>query len=158
MRRICVENQARDDHRPVTGPTLPLTPGGSRTPRLAVAQVGARGRGVVATTAFAQGELLESCPVLVLPAEQWPLLESTDLFGYLFAFGERMEHAAIALGLGSLYNHSYAPCATYVKDWNAGMIHFYALRAITPGEEITVNYNNGRAEDRTPLWFDVLEE
>ena len=43
--------------------------------------------------------------------------------------------AAIALGLTSLLNHSYAPNCTFIRHIDALMIELVALRDIAPGEE-----------------------
>ena len=62
---------------------------------------------------------------------------------------------ALALGYGSLYNHSYRPNARY-DDVGQRTKLFTALRAIEPGEEITINYN-GDPEDGSPVGFEVIE-
>ncbi|HNE48113.1 MAG TPA: SET domain-containing protein-lysine N-methyltransferase, partial [Saprospiraceae bacterium] len=60
---------------------------------------------------------------------------------------------AIALGYGSLYNHSYNPNARYEVDFDEEVIRFYTLSTIKAGGEITVNYN-GDWQDQNPVWFD----
>ena len=117
-----------------------------------------KGRGVFALVKFARGEMIEATPVILIPAEQWHHIEPTVLALYIYNFGPtaEQEHAAIALGNGSLYNHSYRPNAEYIKDWPEQLIRFVAIRDIEPGEEITVNYN-GSSEDQTPIWFEVNE-
>ena len=115
-----------------------------------------KGRGVFAKKRIARDDTIETAPVLLIPAEQWRHIEPTVLALYIYNFGStaEQEHAAIALGYGSLYNHSYQPNAQYIKDWATQTIRFVALRAIEPNEEITVNYN-GRPESREPIWFEV---
>jgi len=61
---------------------------------------------------------------------------------------------AIALGYGSLYNHSYTPNAHY-RDIGRRSKEFLAVRDIAAGEEITVNYN-GDPQDRTAVDFEVV--
>ncbi|HMF56032.1 MAG TPA: SET domain-containing protein [Pyrinomonadaceae bacterium] len=130
--------------------------GGHARPALEVRSTSEKGRGVFACTGFTRGEVIEVSPVIVIPAEQWHHIEPTVLALYIFNFGPQGEHAAIALGFGSLYNHSFSPNAEYVKSWEERLIRFIALRDIEAGEEITVNYN-GSPGDRTPIWFDVRE-
>jgi hypothetical protein len=113
----------------------------------------AKGRGVFAGRAFAMGELVEAATVLVIPAEQWHHIEPTVLALYIFNFGPEGEHAAIALGYGSLYNHSYSPNADY--EHGDKVLVYRALRDIEAGEEITVNYN-GRPSDHSPVGFEVV--
>ena len=62
---------------------------------------------------------------------------------------------ALALGYGSLYNHSFRPNARY-DDVGPQTKEFTAMRDIAPGEEITVNYN-GEPTSRAAVWFEVLE-
>ena len=114
-----------------------------------------KGRGVFALRPFSRGERIESAPVIVIPAAEWPLVEKTVFYHYTYSWGERLEDAAVALGCGSLYNHSYTPNAEYVRRLAEQRIDFVALRDIAPGEEITINYN-GAAEDQSPLWFEPL--
>ena len=123
-----------------------------------VRPIAAKGRGVFALAKFAGDEVIETAPVILIPAEQWHHIEPTVLALYIYNFGPTaaQEHAAIALGYGSLYNHSFKPNATYIKDWNEQVIRFVALRDIQQGEEITVNYN-GSPEDQAPIWFEVKD-
>lgn len=110
------------------------------------------GRGVFAVNRIKTGEVIEVCPVLKLPAHQRQLLNTTNLFNYYFLWGEKQEHMAIALGFGSLYNHSYHPNAAYRKDYKHQTLIFRALTTINPGEEILVNYN-GDPNNHSPLWI-----
>ena len=90
----------------------------SHANRIEVRNTANKGRGVFATTRFARGATIEFAPVILIPAEQWPHIEPTVLALYIYNFGPtaEQEHAAIALGFGSLYNHSYRPNAQYIKD------------------------------------------
>lgn len=120
-----------------------------------VKQVRGKGRGVFARRAIGKGEVIERVPVIVLSADQAgndP--REHDLSGYCFEWGEGT--VALALGFGSLYNHSYRPNARYDDVGRLTKV-FTALRDIAAGEEITVNYNGG-PEDRSPVWFEVIED
>ena len=124
--------------------------------RLRIAEAPRVGRGVFAERDYEAGEVIESSPVIVIPASDWEHLEKTELFNYCYAWGERLDQMAIALGYGSLYNHSYAPNARYLRRCDDRLIDFVALRPIRRGEEVTINYN-GAANCRDPLWFPVAE-
>lgn len=114
-----------------------------------------KGRGVFARQSISRAELIERAVVLIIPAGEWNNIEDTILSNYWFSFGPNKEHAAIPMGYGALYNHSYTPNAVYeVKDTEM-VVQFNALQDIQTGEEITVNYNRN-PQDRSPLWFDVL--
>jgi uncharacterized protein len=119
-----------------------------------VKRVPGKGRGVFARRLICDGEVIERVPVLVLPVgETRSDSGPTRMAGYCFEWGRGT--VAVALGYGSLYNHSYQPSARY--DDESGQIKvFRAIRDIAPGEEITVNYN-GEPGDETPVWFKVME-
>lgn len=116
-----------------------------------------KGRGVFANKRFQKGDIIERCPVIVVPEEQDHLLHDTVLYNYTYGWGEDLRDAAIALGFGSLYNHAYHPNAFYKRVPEDTMLVYVALRDIEEGEEITVNYN-GSPNDPSPLWFEVAAE
>ena len=115
-----------------------------------------KGRGVFAQKRFLKGEVIERAPVVVIPAEQIQLIDQTVLANYYYDWEDKA--AAIALGLSSLFNHSYHPNTYYVKKFADRELELIAYRDIEVGEEITANYN-GSAEDLSPIiWFDVVDE
>lgn len=116
-----------------------------------VKRVKGKGRGVFARRAIREGAVIERVPVLVVPYGDDDA--DSSLTPYYFTWGEGT--VALALGYGSLYNHSYQPNARY-DDVGRQTKVFTALRDIEPGEEITVNYN-GDPDDRTPVAFEVVE-
>jgi SET domain-containing protein len=97
------------------------------------------GRGVFAGRAFGTGELIEMCPVLVLPPET---VEKGlgELRAYVFLWGDAGDRFALALGYGSLYNHSPNPNAEFDPRHGRGEIAFWALRRIAAGEQILIDY------------------
>lgn len=114
-----------------------------------------KGRGVFAVRPIRGGEEIERVPVLVLPAgEIEDSGEGAGLAGFCFLWGRGT--LALALGYGSLYNHSYRPNARYDDVGRMTKI-FSALRDIAAGEEITVNYN-GEPDDRSPVGFEVIDD
>lgn len=119
-----------------------------------VVDVVGKGRGVVAARRITAGESIETAPVVVVPVAHRADLERTVLDHYVYDWSEGA--LAVALGNGSLYNHSYAPNAMYLKRFDDGALEYVALGDIEAGEEILVNYN-GDPKDTTPLWFDVVE-
>lgn len=113
-----------------------------------------KGRGVFAKQSIGRGELVERSPIIVFTPEEWEHIEKTVLYDYCFNWGDRQ--GALALGCGSLYNHSFHPNAKYIKNLREMAIDFLALRDIEAGEEITVNYN-GAPGDRDPVWFTAVD-
>jgi uncharacterized protein len=119
-----------------------------------VKRVKGKGRGVFARRLIRRGEVIERVPMLVLTAEEFEdRWAGTSLANYCFAWGRGT--MALALGYGSLYNHSYRPNARY-DDVGPQTKEFTAVRDIAPGEEITVNYN-GAPTSRAAVWFAVIE-
>jgi SET domain-containing protein len=112
-----------------------------------------KGKGVFAEQGFSKGDVIERAPVIVIPAEEWKYIEKTVLYHYVYSWGEDGEEMAMALGLGSCYNHSYTPNAEFDTLLDEEVIEFVAARDIAAGEEITINYN-GPGDD-SPLWFKV---
>lgn len=112
-----------------------------------VKSVQGKGRGVFAGQRIKSGTLIEVCPVILFKVLQG---ESHLLEEYAFRWSKTK--VAIALGNGSLYNHSYEPNAEYVQDTKSKCILVYARIDIPKGTEICFNYN-GRHDDMSPLWF-----
>lgn len=112
------------------------------------------GRGIFATRKIKKGELIHEAPVIISPKEEYQYLKKTILVEYAFWWGEDLEECALALGYGSLFNHSYTPNALYKLNLKNKTIDIYAYRDIKSGDEILINYN-GDPEDDEPMWFDV---
>jgi SET domain-containing protein len=70
---------------------------------------------------------------------------------------EEPKKVAICFGFGSMYNHSYEPNATYKKRLNENVIEFIAIRPLKKDEEISVNYNYGRPDDKSELWIEDIK-
>lgn len=87
--------------------------------------------------------------MLIAEADRGADLES-GAEGYVFGWGDG--RTALALGYGSLYNHSYDPNATTLETTDELVIT--ATRDIAQGDEILINYM-GTAQ--TGVWFEVLE-
>lgn len=124
------------------------------TSALRIVRVPGKGRGVRAGRAITCGEVIESASVVVLSAQEWELVEQTVLGQFAFRWDEAEGSVAIALGQGSFLNHSYAPNVASDKDVRGRRIVFSAVRDISPGEELTINYN-GDLESRDPVGFEV---
>src|SRR5690242_52191 len=94
-----------------------------------------RGRGIFAARGFEPGETIETCLVIPLSEADARALDGTGLYDYYFGWGDGGKAAAIALGYGSLYNHSATPNAVHRKNAANGTITFIAIKSIAPGEE-----------------------
>lgn len=112
------------------------------------------GRGVFCQHPITQDSVIEICPTLDFPADASIHLNKTNLFNYLFEWGEDGQSTILLLGFGSLYNHSYQPNAQYIADAEHLTFTIQALVDIPPNTEITFNYN-GEPNDLLPLWFET---
>jgi len=120
---------------------------------LYVKTIPGKGRGVFCDSLLRAGDLIEECPVVVCPPEDRSHIDQTLLYNYYFLWQDDHRSTAIALGFGSLYNHSYQPNAHYETYYEDEIIRFIALFDILPDTEITVNYNHD-PEDQTKVWFE----
>jgi SET domain-containing protein len=104
---------------------------------------GRRGRGVFALRPFAEGEVVETCPTVVL--------DDDDVAGvardYVFS-AHRPDKLLLVLGYGMLYNHAADP-NLFHRSAGRLLIEFVALRDIAAGEELTHDYGAAYWDDRT---------
>lgn len=118
-------------------------------PHLYVAPSPLGGRGVFTAREVPAGTVIELAPVILLSAKDRNSIHETHLHDYYFQWdGDR---AAIALGLGSLYNHAHPANASFELDYDFEQIRFTALANIPAGSEITIDYRLGAPEMK--LWF-----
>jgi SET domain-containing protein len=111
------------------------------------------GRGVFAGCDINKGEVIERCPIIEISENDTSNLTESILVTYFFYYGKG--RSAIALGFGSLYNHSYRPNAAFEIKTKEELIEFFALENINKDEEITFNYkNSGKKDTNDPLWFE----
>jgi hypothetical protein len=121
---------------------------------------GKGGRGVYAVADIPAGTVVERVPVILIPkAQVFPgdgvPSPSPAVSWYVFDWAgmTKRDYVALALGYGSIYNHSYEPNSRYVKE-PPDLLSFVALRDIAAGEEILINYN-GNPGDRQAVGFEL---
>jgi uncharacterized protein len=110
------------------------------------------GRGVFALVDIKKGELIETCPVIQIPEHDEFNANGSILVTYFYYLGKKKQNLKLALGFGSIYNHSRQYNAEY-KD-KKDTIEFVATKNIKKNEEITVNYTSGNLVAKNPLWFE----
>jgi SET domain-containing protein len=114
-------------------------------PRLAVAIIAGKGRGVFALEAIASGEAVVTDCVIAVPHDHFERV-GPPLGSYPFAW--RDGNDALALGLTSLANHDGKdPNCFTERDYARQLLRLVAKRDIKAGEEITYDY-------KVPLWFE----
>lgn len=123
-------------------------------PYLTIATSELGGRGVFTTEDIPVGTTIEVSPVITLSPEERAHVEKTELFNYIFEWGENYTGAAVALGYVSMYNHSYSSNCIYEMDFENVEMRIRTVKPIHQGEELTINYN-ADPDDETPIWFDA---
>lgn len=108
------------------------------------------GNGVFATDIIKKGEVIEVAPILILEFEDLIDTRWNLLFEYYFWMDD---YVVLALGYGSMYNHSQTANASYKIDKESKIITFTATKEIKKDEEIYFNYK-GTSSEKAPLWFE----
>ena len=125
-------------------------------PDLYINATGSKGRGVFTRKAIANNIVIEISPVIVMSKADREHLDKTLLHDYIFEWGKLKDKCCMALGLVSMYNHSYKSNCEYFMDFEKDLIAIKTVRHIKKGEELTINYN-GDWDDPAKLWFEVAE-
>lgn len=110
------------------------------------------GRGVVASQPIARDVIVEISPVLLFGAEEYQAHgRHTLLDSYTFVWEKRTNGStmALALGLGSLFNHSPRANVSYQLNRTAQCIQFRTVRDIAAGEELCICYGAGK------MWWET---
>ena len=116
------------------------------------------GRGVYARRDIKKGEIIETSPIIEAPQHDMSNLKESIFVTYFFYFGKNKQRLAIALGFGSIYNHSYKPNITYTIKPKEKLIEFIAQEDINKDTELTFNYRNSSKSKskKRPLWFEKV--
>lgn len=113
------------------------------------------GRGVFTKKEIPANTVIEVAPVIVMSKDDRKLIDQTLLHDYIFEWGEKSDRCCMALGLASMYNHSYSSNCEYYMDFDSDIILIKTVRDVAKGEELTINYN-GDYNDETKVWFEAL--
>jgi uncharacterized protein len=112
-----------------------------------------RGRGIFARERIARGTIIETAPVIVLPAADCPALDQTIIYDYYFHWDgdpDGVGRGALGLGLATLCNHSSRPLARVDRNYDRLTLDLIAIAPIKPGQEVTIDYG-------CTLWFKPQE-
>ena len=124
----------------------------NQKPGLYITHSEGKGRGVFTSESIDSGEVIEICPVIIIPKLELPIIHKTILHDYYFLWGDDLGECAIALGFGSIYNHELDPNANFILDIYNKTIDIEAIKNIEAGDEITLNYH-GEPGNMDKLWF-----
>ncbi len=115
-----------------------------------------KGRGIFTTMPIETGTVIENAPVIVMAPADRKILDQTLLHDYIFEWQpEGQQLCCMALGWVPLYNHSYQSNCEYFMDYEEQTMYIQTVRDISPGEELTINYN-GDWDNEAKVWFDAV--
>lgn len=124
----------------------------TQIPGLYILEDDTKGRAVYCSEDIVEGSLIELCPVILLNANDTRIIHNTALHDYYFIWRDSEKTSALALGYGSLYNHSENPNAEFENDFEGKFIRIIALKHIAAHEEICLHYFS-KAQVKDELWF-----
>ncbi|MFH0772955.1 MAG: SET domain-containing protein-lysine N-methyltransferase [bacterium] len=96
------------------------------------------------------GEIIESCPIILIPTKELVYHDKTVLTNYNYDWDD--DNDAMVLGYCGLSNHSFSANVQYKRNFELKCMEYYAVKDIKKDEEIFVNYN-GNPNDSTPLEY-----
>lgn len=105
-------------------------------------------RGIFASKKIKKGELIESCPIILIPRKDEKHWKKTIFNNYVYEWND--DYDCFVLGHCMLTNHSYNANTIFKRDYRKKHMNYIALRAIQKDEEIFVNYN-GNPSDKSKL-------
>ena len=104
-----------------------------------------RGRGVFTEENIPFSTTVDISPILFFQAEEYEnhgKYTVLDQYTYCWQGGY-----ALALGLGSMFNHNSSPNVGFIRDFTNQLIRYVTLRPIEKDEELCISYGNH-------LWFE----
>ena len=103
---------------------------------------------IIAKTQFARGELIEVCPLVILP----DIVKTIDrLKDLVFEIDKKKSEYGLVLGYGSMYGHSKKPNVDYAYNKRQRHMFFIANRTIQMNEELTIDYGSEYWQERSNL-------
>ncbi|MFX1411268.1 MAG: SET domain-containing protein-lysine N-methyltransferase [Promethearchaeota archaeon] len=119
-----------------------------------------KGKGLFAKQQIRKGKIIETAHVVLIPNNEYELIDKTVVSNYCFSWENpkyKSEYKmALAMSTCQFMNHSYTPNVRYEYYYRNDSIKYIAIRNISKGEELTMNYN-GAVDDKSPVWFKVEE-
>ncbi|KAF8591050.1 hypothetical protein K439DRAFT_1402625, partial [Ramaria rubella] len=105
-----------------------------------------KGRGVFATQQIPAQTTIDVSPVLLFSKEEYDRYGQHTIVDH-YTFKWRDGRMALALGLGSIFNHASRPNVSYILDNEHACITYVTMRPVDPGDELCIFYGN-------KLWFE----
>ena len=107
-----------------------------------------KGRGVFCHESIPKRTLIHVSPVLIMQGDDTELSQQTMLKHYTYTWGK---HQAIALGLGSMFNHCRSNNVGFIRVKEKEIIEYYTLTDVPPDTELCIHYG-------PHVWFDDADE
>jgi SET domain-containing protein len=107
-----------------------------------VKNINDKGLGCVARSPIPASFAVEKAHVIIIPSDSL----GDELSSYAFDWDDKS--AALALGMGSIFNHSQNPNVDYHME--NGCIYFITNKPIALGEELTIDYGEDYVESCPP--------
>jgi uncharacterized protein len=114
-----------------------------------------KGFGIFTLENIEANTIIELSPVIVMPKKDKTLLDQTNLYYYIFDWGDDTNECAMAMGYVPIYNHSYNSNCEYYMNFDEKTMFIQTVRDIKAEEELTINYN-GTWNNEKPVWFEVI--
>ncbi len=119
-----------------------------------------KGKGAFAKKDIKINTIIDIANVILIPNKDYKKIEKTVLYDYCYIWQDPKHKPefenAITLSISQFINHSFEPNIQYLYDYKNKTLEYSAIRDIKEGEELTVNYN-GLVNDKSPVWFNVLD-
>ena len=139
------------EHPPAARPTHEH-PAAEVAAALVVGPSSISGRGVFTTIDLPDDVVIHVAPLILLSDDDHEHLSHTALDGYVYDWADG--GVALALGLGSVFNHAHVPNVGYELAPDEHPVFpafvYRTQRAVRAGEELTIDYSGGEIE----LWFE----
>jgi len=113
--------------------------------KIAFAKTPDTGLGVYSKESIRDGEVIEIAPLIIVDSDA---MSVNNLDDYIFTINKEKDQYAIALGYGSIYNHSDDPNAEWNIDQEKEQLRIIAIKDIQEGQEINVSYGKNYWETR----------
>lgn len=100
------------------------------------------GWGVFAKVDIEENEIIEECPLLVLPISKGEVTSLLIDYRFNWPQGNDFEEQVVGLGYASLYNHSDNANAYWISDLGKKTFKFFSSKKIEQGQEIFIWYGD----------------
>ena len=119
-----------------------------------------KGKGLFAKQQIKKGKIIDVAHVVLIPNNDYELIDKTVVSNYCYLWENPKYKSkykmALAMSICQFMNHSYNPNVRYEYHYRNDSIKYIAIRNISKGDELTMNYN-GAVDDKSPVWFEIDE-